>query len=219
MPRAAYRAIADPTIPLWVTEGARKADAAVSAGLDCVSLGGVWNWRGTNGQGGKTALPDWEMVALNGRVLHLCFDSDVVTKAEVAKALQRFTAFLEYKRATVHPVYLPAAPGEKVGLDDFLAAHGREALLELAAKTTTARSTGAPPASRHPRRPDPHGPRSRPARSRNSSTSSGVDADRRSRPDAGVLATYVANRKLDGDPIWLMPSADPARARPSGSSR
>jgi hypothetical protein len=37
----------DPHRPLFVTEGARKADAAVSSGLCCVALLGVWNWRGT----------------------------------------------------------------------------------------------------------------------------------------------------------------------------
>src|SRR5258708_24630896 len=30
--------LADPRVPLWVTEGIRKADAAVSAGLCCVAL-------------------------------------------------------------------------------------------------------------------------------------------------------------------------------------
>jgi hypothetical protein len=33
--------IGDPTVTLLVTEGSRKADAAVSAGLCCVSLLGV----------------------------------------------------------------------------------------------------------------------------------------------------------------------------------
>ncbi len=30
---------------LFITEGARKADAAVSKSLCCVDLLGVWNWR------------------------------------------------------------------------------------------------------------------------------------------------------------------------------
>jgi Domain of unknown function (DUF3854) len=171
--------------------------------LTCISIAGVWNWRGTNTQGGKVALADWESVAINGRVIYLCFDSDVMTKSDVAQALRRFTAFLEYKHATVQPIYLPAVNGEKVGLDDFLAAHGREALLELAVKTTPPRSTAA--------------------------GSTAASASRTSRPPAApctlaalehifrewiptddpvpmraVLATYVANRHLDGDPIWTM---------------
>jgi hypothetical protein len=59
----------------------------VSAGLCRISLLGVWGWRGTNDQGGKTALAEWEASALNGRVVYLCFDSDGVRKREVFEAL------------------------------------------------------------------------------------------------------------------------------------
>jgi len=44
--------LGDPHYPLLVTEGSKKADAAVSHELCCVALLGVWNWRGTNRQGG-----------------------------------------------------------------------------------------------------------------------------------------------------------------------
>ena len=111
-----------PTFPLVITEGARKADSAVSRDLCCVNLLGVWNWRGTNDHGGKTALADWEMVALNDRAVYLAFDSDVTVKREVHAALMRLKAFLESRGAIVRVVYLP--PGEggaKVGLDDWIA--------------------------------------------------------------------------------------------------
>jgi hypothetical protein len=87
--------LGDPSIPLWITEGIRKADASVSAGLCCIALLGVWNWRGTNDRGGKVALPDWESIALNGRVVYIAFDSDVMTKPPVRQALERLKAFLE----------------------------------------------------------------------------------------------------------------------------
>src|SRR5262245_9321874 len=48
--------LADPAIPLFITEGIRKADAAISQGLCCIALLGVWNFRGTNELGGKTVL-------------------------------------------------------------------------------------------------------------------------------------------------------------------
>src|SRR5208337_209105 len=38
VPPAIRGKLADPTVPLWITEGIRKADAAVSAGLCCVAL-------------------------------------------------------------------------------------------------------------------------------------------------------------------------------------
>src|SRR5262249_23054861 len=59
VPPAARAQLGDPSQPLVITEGVRKADSAVSRGLCCIALLGVWNWRGTNGVGGKVALPDW----------------------------------------------------------------------------------------------------------------------------------------------------------------
>jgi hypothetical protein len=46
----------DPNKPLFITEGARKADSITSRGYCCIALLGVWNWRGTNDHGGKTVL-------------------------------------------------------------------------------------------------------------------------------------------------------------------
>lgn len=112
----------DPSVPLFVTEGVRKADSAASLGLACVGLLGVWNWRGSNEFGGKVALADWESIALKDRTVHIVFDSDVVTKPEVRIALQRLKELLTSRGAQALVIYLPCGPhGEKVGLDDFLA--------------------------------------------------------------------------------------------------
>lgn len=134
VPRLARAWLDDPKRRLFVTEGARKADAAVSVGLCCVALLGVWSWRGTNEHGGKTALADWEGIALDGREVWIAFDSDVMQKREVHAALARLRAFLEQRGASVQLIYLPAGDGAaKVGLDDYLAAgHGVDGLLALA---------------------------------------------------------------------------------------
>jgi Protein of unknown function (DUF3631)/Domain of unknown function (DUF3854) len=135
--------LGDPRIPLLITEGIRKADSALSADLRThgetgalapVALLGVWNWRGRNEQTGLTALPDWESVALNGRLTYLGFDSDVMLKPQVDKALRRLKRFLESRGAIVRILYLePGANGEKVGIDDYLAAGGSlQRLLERA---------------------------------------------------------------------------------------
>jgi len=147
--------LTDPAIPLWITEGVRKGDAAVSASLCCVALLGVWNWRGTNAFGGKAALPEWESIALNDRIVYIAFDSDVMTNPGVREALARLRAFLESRRARVRLVYLPSGPGgAKVGLDDYLAAgHTVDELLALA--TTELRSS--------PRAPRPAEPAATPA--------------------------------------------------------
>ena len=52
----------------WITEGSRKADAAVSAGL-CVRrrCSGVCELARPERRGGRLAVSDWHDVALNGR--------------------------------------------------------------------------------------------------------------------------------------------------------
>lgn len=125
--------LADPTVALLVTEGARKADAATSARLPAVALLGVDCWRGTNEYGGRTALACWESIALNGRQVFVGFDSDAMTKAGVQRALARLAAFLESRGAVVQVLWLPASQtGGKVGVDDYLAAgHSIAELLSL----------------------------------------------------------------------------------------
>ncbi len=110
--------LADPSIPLIVTEGSRKADAAASAGLCCVSVSGVWSWRGTNAVGGKVALPDWHDIALNGRRVVLGFDSDVIAKPPVRRALGELAAYLGAKGAKVEYLHLPETGDGKTGLED-----------------------------------------------------------------------------------------------------
>jgi len=99
VPPMARRWLGDPKRPLFITEGARKADAAVSKDLCCIALLGVWNWRGRNADGGKVALPDWESIALNKREVFIVFDSDVIQKRAVYAALARLKAFLESRGA------------------------------------------------------------------------------------------------------------------------
>ena len=112
----------DVSIPLLITEGIKKGDAAISHGLCAIALLGVWNFRGTNEYGGKTVLADWEHIALNERRVYVCYDSDVMEKKEVFSALVRFKAFLESRGADVRIIYLPhGEDGRKMGLDDFLA--------------------------------------------------------------------------------------------------
>ncbi|HEX5504878.1 MAG TPA: DUF3854 domain-containing protein, partial [Thermomicrobiales bacterium] len=158
----------DPRVPLWFTEGVRKADAAASADLCCVALLGVWNWRGTNDVGGTVALPDFERIAFNARDTFVCFDSDVMAKSTVHAALARFRGFLKGRGARVWLVYLPAGPGgAKVGLDDYLAAgHTVDDLLARA--TDELRAAPREDAPAHPyvmtpagltwHKPTPHGP-------------------------------------------------------------
>jgi hypothetical protein len=112
----------DNTVPLWITEGAKKADAAACAGLACVALAGVWSWRGKSVNGGKVAVPDWHDIALDDRKVVIAYDSDVVRKSAVRDALNQLAGYLESKGANVRYLHLPETGDGKTGLDDYLAA-------------------------------------------------------------------------------------------------
>ncbi len=71
VPPSARGAIGNPAATLMITEGVRKGDAGATQGMCCIALLGVWNWRGTNELGGKVALPEWELIALNDREVYL----------------------------------------------------------------------------------------------------------------------------------------------------
>ncbi len=125
VPPGARGKIDDPAVPLFITEGPIKADSAVSAGLCCVALLGVWSWRGTNDKGGKTVLADFEHVALNDRRVVIAFDSDAHTSPGVHDAMGRLGAFLDHRGSRVQYLYLPHGDnGAKTGLDDYLAGEG-----------------------------------------------------------------------------------------------
>ncbi len=82
----------DPKEPLIVTEGARKADSAISQGYIAVALSGVWCWRKD-----RVQLPEWEDIKLYGREVYVAFDSDFRSKPHVLKALKGICEFL-YER-------------------------------------------------------------------------------------------------------------------------
>jgi hypothetical protein len=115
VPPATCPYLSNPAIPLWITEGIRKADSGASRGLAIIALLGVWNWRGTNAHGGKVALPDWECIALNGRRVYLAFDSDATSNPQVAKAVRRLGAFLASRHADVRYIPLGARPEDARG--------------------------------------------------------------------------------------------------------
>jgi len=113
--------VADPAVPLLVTEGIKKADALTSAGACVIALSGVFNWRSTYG-----TLGDWENVWLRGRAVTVVFDSDAATIPNVLRAMRRLGRWLKHRGAKVS-YCIPPSPlgaGVKVGADDFLAGGG-----------------------------------------------------------------------------------------------
>ncbi len=148
-----YRAtLSDVSIPLVLTEGAKKADALASAydhALIPINMNGVWGWRGTTVGGGKTALADFELIAWERRTVWIVPDGDVRTNPQVQLAVQRLARLLgaRYGVAEVLAVQLPqAASGPKVGVDDFFAAGHTPADLEthLTSLSTLLRAARVP---------------------------------------------------------------------------
>jgi putative DNA primase/helicase len=131
------RTLREKTIPLFITEGAKKADCAISQGLACLSLSGVWNWRS------GAELADWNAIELRDRKVYLAFDSDWHQNPQVRKALIDLGAMLTRRKADVLYILLPSSNGQKVGLDDFFVGGGSvQGLLECA-------TTEAPDPARH----------------------------------------------------------------------
>jgi hypothetical protein len=134
----AQHVLRDPMMPLYFTEGVKKADAAWSRGLPCVALTGVYHFLRH-----KLVVPDLDEIALQGRLVRVVFDSDVTRKQSVADALLRFCEALRRRGARVEVVYLPEGPeGAKVGLDDFFVTGGTVAELEVLARPWDGKGPG-----------------------------------------------------------------------------
>jgi hypothetical protein len=116
--------LADPAVPLFITEGQKKADALASREACALALTGVWNWKSRNDYGGTTFANDLDYVAWTGRTVYLVFDSDVTHNHSVRQALLRFTEHLQRKKAHVTHIYLPHTGAGKTGVDDWLVATG-----------------------------------------------------------------------------------------------
>jgi hypothetical protein len=139
IPPRCRKTIGSPQVPLWVTEGVKKADALASAGLTVVGLAGVQMFR----------TDDWERVSLDGRRIFVAYDSDVMVKRQVHDALRALDAYLRQRGAETAFAYLPTDNG-KLGVDDFLAAgHTVEDLYALA----EAQLREPPPEPKPERRP------------------------------------------------------------------
>jgi hypothetical protein len=109
--------VRDASVPLWITEGVKKADSLVSRGQCVVALQGVWCW-----QKEGVPLAEWEDIKLHGRLVIVAFDSDVTVNPKVQKALEALVRFLRGRGAKVKVLYLPSKDdGSKQGVDDFLA--------------------------------------------------------------------------------------------------
>jgi putative DNA primase/helicase len=94
--------LSDVSVPLYITEGEKKALAACQKGLCCVGLGGIWNWRNSEG-----LIPDLANIPVQGRKILIVPDSDVNYKSQVLAAVTELYTELCKRQADVEVIQLP----------------------------------------------------------------------------------------------------------------
>lgn len=160
-----HNALAEPSAPLFITEGEKKALKATQDGFATIGLVGVegWSKRREKGPDGKVKahrelLDDLAGVPWQGRVVYIVYDSDATTKPDVRRAEYQLAQALRRAGAIVKVVRLPPGPaGEKIGLDDYLVAHTPEEFRSLlAAATDPEPPESVTPMEAHEDDDDPH---------------------------------------------------------------
>jgi AAA domain/Domain of unknown function (DUF3854) len=117
---------------LYITEGEFKALIAWQYGFNCLGLIGVWGWREKSATKQSRPIADLDLIDWQDRVVCLVFDSDLATNPEVKRARQALAKELYHRGAgEIYGAFPPSEMGEKVGFDDFLVKHGREAFFVL----------------------------------------------------------------------------------------
>jgi len=119
---------ADTSKRIIITEGEKKAACATNMGLPCIALGGVWSF--TAKKWHLKEIPDWSWFNLKDREVEVCYDGDMYTNDNVAKALDALTAMLTKRGARVFVRHLPMTEGLSK-LDDFLVTKGVKAYERL----------------------------------------------------------------------------------------
>ncbi len=119
-----YRAaLHDTSIPLCITEGIKKTDAASSQPWGdravWISINGVWGWCRKNADGDRCLLPDFNDMKLRGRRVILIPDSDYDVNPHVKQAFDELATLLQARGAVVGRVRFPHA-NTKLGLDDAI---------------------------------------------------------------------------------------------------
>jgi uncharacterized protein DUF3631/uncharacterized protein DUF3854 len=148
--RGCAEQLADASIPVVIVEAAKSvlAGAALAQRLGrsmmLIGCNGCWGWRGRIGkQDGpngerldeKGPLPDWNLVAWQGRDTVICFDSNYRQNPKVRAGCRALAQHLMSLGASVRIAVLP--PGNWNGLDDYIGAVGDEvtgAMLDAAKK-------------------------------------------------------------------------------------
>jgi P4 family phage/plasmid primase-like protien len=112
LPSAIARVL-DPEEPLWVVEGATRADALAQRGQAATSIMGCWGWKS-----GEGVITDFhELPRAGGRTLIFGVDGDFTTNPDVNRAVRDFSQRMKSRGYNVSVVTMP----DGMGIDDYLA--------------------------------------------------------------------------------------------------
>jgi hypothetical protein len=122
-----------------ITEGEKKSLSAMSHGINCLGLTGVWNWqkprkRDDSGRayGSRHLIADLAAIDWRDREVTICFDSDAREKRSIELAQQKLAEALGKQGAKVRVARIPGGKdGSKLGLDDAIVQLGIDAVTDI----------------------------------------------------------------------------------------
>ncbi len=127
VPKEVIPVLKDTKIPLVITEGEKKALAAVQNDIKAIALPGVWCWKDKKG-----VISDFSYLSWKGRKIYIAFDSDAQSNPNVHEAEKALAKELTRRGAKVEIIRIPPGEGgKKQGLDDFLFTHSPETFWAL----------------------------------------------------------------------------------------
>jgi len=123
------RVIDDPSIPIALDEGTKKAGMLMTLGFVALALCGVW--MGLK-KGGKELVNNLALLAVQGRPITIVFDADLAVNTGVQQALKTLATVLESKGCIVSVAIIPLELESK-GIDDVRVNHGEEMVKKIMA--------------------------------------------------------------------------------------
>lgn len=137
-----WRWVVENNLPIVITEGAKKAGAALTAGYPAIALPGInsgYRSSGTFPKKTRALIPDLETIATPDRKVYIAFDNDDKpgTKKNVQAAISAMGRL--FVDAGCDTRVLEWEQYKEKGLDDLIAAHGADVLHEQFSRALTLR--------------------------------------------------------------------------------
>ncbi len=92
IPPRCHPQLGNPSVPIWFTEGVKKADSLASIGACAAGLTGVWGFKGKNPMGGTTILADFDYITLKDACTSPSDRLNLVVRSRIAADRSLYTA-------------------------------------------------------------------------------------------------------------------------------